>query len=170
MLYSHHCTIVHLVVTVDFYSVNSSELHTLKIDAIRYYYDLTFNTHSSTLSFRPKTNNQLIKKFLCEYCCQLSKSCQKLDIILENRGVQKLKLTKYVNNKNCAPKMIFFNEKLFLERFGSFLTWKINFESQNFAFFDHFYSTNCKTYKLFNGLIVGLGPIENPGRMCDSVC
>ena len=36
VLYSHHCTVVHLVVTVDSYSVNSSEWHTLKSDALRY--------------------------------------------------------------------------------------------------------------------------------------
>ena len=32
-----------------------------------------------------------------------------------------------------------------LERFGYFLTLKIDFESQNFAIFDNFYSTDCKT-------------------------
>ena len=47
--------------------------------------------------------------------------------------------------------------------------WKINFESQNFAFFDHFYSTDRKTLKLFNGLVVGFGPKGKPGRMCNSV-
>ena len=40
--------------------------------------------------------------------------------------------------------MIFFNEKN-LKRFGSFLTSKINFEIQNFAIFDNFYSTDRKT-------------------------
>ena len=46
-------------------------------------------------------------------------------------------------NKKCAPKIIFFNE-FFLERFGYFLTKKIDFESQNFAIFDNFYSTDRK--------------------------
>ena len=32
-----------------------------------------------------------------------------------------------------------------LERFGSFLTQKIDFESQNFAHFDDFYSSDRKT-------------------------
>ena len=31
-----------------------------------------------------------------------------------------------------------------LERFGYFLTLKIDFESQNFAIFDNFYSTDRK--------------------------
>ena len=32
-----------------------------------------------------------------------------------------------------------------IERFGSFLTKNSDFESQNFAFFGNFYSTDCKT-------------------------
>ena len=43
-----------------------------------------------------------------------------------------------------------------------------NFESQHFAIFDNFYSTNRKTSKLFNGLVVGFGPKGRPVRMCDS--
>ena len=39
--------------------------------------------------------------------------------------------------------MIFINEKE-LERLGSFLLQKIDFESQNFAIFDNFYSTDRK--------------------------
>ena len=45
---------------------------------------------------------------------------------------------------------------------------KIDFESQNFAHFDNFYCDR-KTQKLFNGLVVGFGPKERPGRMYDSV-
>ena len=37
-------------------------------------------------------------------------SHQKLGVILENKVVLKLKLSKNVNNKKCAPQMIFFNE------------------------------------------------------------
>ena len=43
----------------------------------------------------------------------MSKSRQKLDVILENKVVQKLKLPKNVNNKKCGPKIKFFNEKKF---------------------------------------------------------
>ena len=38
-------------------------------------------------------------------------SCQKLDMILENKVYQKLKLSKIVNNKKHSPKLIYFNEK-----------------------------------------------------------
>ena len=38
-------------------------------------------------------------------------SCQKLGIILENKVVQRLMLSKNVNNKKFAPKLIFFNAK-----------------------------------------------------------
>ena len=37
--------------------------------------------------------------------------CQKLGIILESKVIKKLMLSKYVNNKKCAPELIFFNEK-----------------------------------------------------------
>ena len=45
-----------------------------------------------------------------------------------------------------------------IERFRSFLTYTIDFEIQNFAHFDDFYSL-----KLFYGLVVGFGPKGKPG-------
>ena len=88
--------------------------------------------------------------------------------------------------------------KFFLERFGSFLTQKIDFESLNLAIFDNFYSTDHKTFlktsifkplyflkwrpifddfysthrktkKLFKGQVVGFGPKGKPDRICNSV-
>ena len=50
------------------------------------------------------------------------------------------------------------------------MTQKIDYESQNFTIFDDFYSTDPKTQKLFNGLVVGFGPKGNPGRACAIVC
>ena len=38
-------------------------------------------------------------------------SCRTLGIILVIKGFQKLMLSKNVNNKKYAPKLIFFNEK-----------------------------------------------------------
>ena len=38
-----------------------------------------------------------------------------------------------------------------------------------YPIFDKFYSTECKTKKLFNGLVVGFGPKGKPGRMSNSV-
>ena len=52
--------------------------------------------------------------------------------------------------------MIFFNEKKFQKHLDNFQ--KIDFESQNFAIFDNFYSTDRKTKKLFDWLVVGFGP------------
>ena len=46
-------------------------------------------------------------------------------------------MSKNVNRKKYASKKIFLNEKK-IGRFTSFLTQKINFESQNFAHFDNF--------------------------------
>ena len=40
--------------------------------------------------------------------------------------------------------MIFFNEKK-IRKFGYFSSQKIEFESQDFAIFDNFYSTDRKT-------------------------
>ena len=37
--------------------------------------------------------------------------CQKLNIILGSKVIQKLMLSKNVNNEKCAPKLIFINEK-----------------------------------------------------------
>ena len=36
-----------------------------------------------------------------------------MTIILENKVLYKLKLSKNINNKKCAPQMIFCNEKEF---------------------------------------------------------
>ena len=55
-------------------------------------------------------------------------------LITKSRSI--LMLHKITKNKKCAPKLIFFNEFFFLERFGYFLTLKIDFENQNLAFFD----------------------------------
>ena len=61
--------------------------------------------------------------------------------------------SKNVNNKKCAPKMVFLSD-FFLK------LWII---------FDNFYSTDHKTYKFLKGLVVGLGPNGRPGRMCNFV-
>ena len=58
-----------------------------------------------------------------------------MSMIFENKKLYKWKFSKNVYNKKHAPKLTFFNEKK-LERFGYFLTQKIDFESQISAFFD----------------------------------
>ena len=72
-------------------------------------------------------------------------SSSKIGRHFNNKVVLKLKLAKNAFYKKGASKLIFFNEKKKLERFESFLTQKINFESQNFAIFDDFYSTDHKS-------------------------
>ena len=41
----------------------------------------------------------------------VNREVSKLGIILESKVIEKLMLSKNVNNKKCAPKLIFFNEK-----------------------------------------------------------
>ena len=43
-----------------------------------------------------------------------------------------------------------------------------NYFRKVWIIFDNFYSTDHKTYKFFNGLVVGFGPKGRPVRMCDS--
>ena len=45
-------------------------------------------------------------------------------------------LSKIVNNKKCASKLIFFNEKKIEKDLVNFLKQKIDFESQIFALVD----------------------------------
>ena len=54
-----------------------------------------------------------------------------------------MKLSKNVNNKKWAPKMIFFNEKK-IRKIRIIFDIE-DFESQSFPIFDYFYSTDRKT-------------------------
>ena len=54
-------------------------------------------------------------------------SCQKLGIILENKVIKKLMLSKNVNNKKCAPKFVFFNDKKKLAYFIYILKYTLCF-------------------------------------------
>ena len=71
--------------------------------------------HSTRHSFKPKTNNQPLKKFL-------SLAFSWVKVVKNWRhfkiwSFQKLKFSKNINTKKCASKIIFFNEKK-IERFG----------------------------------------------------
>ena len=52
--------------------------------------------------------------------------------------VKKLKFSKNVNNKKCAPKIVFFNDFFFFRKIQIFFDIEIDFESQNVAHFDDF--------------------------------
>ena len=54
-------------------------------------------------------------------------------IILENKVID---VIKNVNNKKCAPELIFLMKKKIEKDLDHFLTWKIDFESQILALFD----------------------------------
>ena len=58
-------------------------------------------------------NSMIVLKLLSDSLL----SCQKLDVILKNKVVYELKISKNVTNKKCDSKLILFNEKE-LERFG----------------------------------------------------
>ena len=59
-----------------------------------------------------------------------------MGIILESKVISKLMFKKNVNNKKCAPKLVFFNEKNNWERFRWICTSKIDFEIHILALFD----------------------------------
>ena len=63
-------------------------------------------------------------------------------------------LHKIDKNKKVAPKLIFFNENFFLERFEGFLTLKIDFENQILAFFDVYFWPFNKSYEKINTIFV----------------
>ena len=61
--------------------------------------------------FLPKNQHTQRKLLNFENWVKQMGRCQKLGIILESKVISKLMLSKHVNNKKCAPKMIFINEK-----------------------------------------------------------
>ena len=67
--------------------------------------------------------------------CQLCKHHQKLDVVLENKMVQKLKLETNFFYKNWSPKLIFLNE-IFFEKIQLIFyienwLWKYDFSLKN---------------------------------------
>ena len=60
------------------------------------------------------------------------------DATLESKLIKKIDvISKNVNNKKYAPKLVFFNEKK-LRKIGIIFALKINFESQILALFGTF--------------------------------
>ena len=121
----------------------------------------------SSLPLVPKPTTSPLKSF--KYCDQLSKSCQKLGVILENKVVQKLKFPKSVNNKRCTPKIKFFNEKKFRK------IWII-FEIENWLWkseFCHFWTTFtqliARLKNFLRGWLLVLG-LKGSLEKCETVC
>ena len=69
--------------------------------------------------FWPKIN--ILKRKHCILRIRGAPIRRKLDMILENKVVQKLKLEKNVFYKKWSPKLIFLND-FFLKKFRRFLT------------------------------------------------
>ena len=84
--------------------------------------------------FWPRINCSQIKS--SNFGSPSGDSLSKIGCHFSNKVVLKLKSAKNAFYKKGAPKLIFFNEIFFLERFGWFLTWKIHFESPKLALFD----------------------------------
>ena len=104
--------------------------------------------HSTRPSFRPKTNNQPLKKFLSlAVSCQFQKSYN-LSIFFHWRI--------WFYGHTFFP-WHFLKTSIFKPL--SFLKWR--------PFFEDFYSTEGKTQNIFKWLVVGFGPKGMPGRMCD---
>ena len=60
--------------------------------------------------------------------------CQKLDIISVSKMIWKLMLSKNVNNKKHAPKLIFFNEKKIEKDSDNFWRRKLTLKVRNWQF------------------------------------
>ena len=60
------------------------------------------------------------------------------NIILESKGIERLMLSKNVNNKKCATKLVSLDEKKNEKDYNDFLTLKIEFESQILTLFETF--------------------------------
>ena len=111
------------------YSLDQSSLS----DKINIWTSLIHSNVSSVVEFSrwwvlkvfwPKIN--ILKGNYCILRMRGTPVRQKLDMILENKVVQKLKLEKNVFSKKWSPKLIFINEKN-SKKFHRFLTYKINF-------------------------------------------
>ena len=74
--------------------------------------------------------------------------------LFSNKSRSILMLHKITNNKKCAPKLIFFNEFFFLERFRYFLTLKIDFENQILALFDSYFWPFNKSHEKIKFIFV----------------
>ena len=123
---------------------------------------LTHSVADSTKpSYRPKTNNQPLKKFssLVISWVKVAKNCKML-IFKVNFSCQTLSKT-FFSLKNMNT----FCYKHF-SKTSSFTP--LHF-IECCPIFDDLYSTEHKTWKLFKGLVAGFGPKEMPGRMCNIV-
>ena len=112
--------------------------------------------HSTRPSFRSKTNNQPLKKFL-------SLVFSWVKVVKNWTSFYKI---KWFKNWSFQKMSIIFNVPL---KWHSLM--KVCFKKIRiiFAIFDNFYSTDGMTLKLFKGLVIGFGPKVRQGRVCNIV-
>ena len=99
----------------------------------------------------------------------MSKSLQKLDVILGNKVVQKLKFSKNVNNKKCAPKIIFFNEFFFQKDSDIFWHRKLTLKVRILPFLTTFAQLSARLKNFLGGWLLVLG-IKEGLVECATVC
>ena len=73
-----------------------------------------------------------------------------------------MKLSKNVNNKKCAPKLILFNENVFWKDLDNFCHRKLTLKIKILQLLTMFTQLNARP-KFFLGLVIGL---EHKGRSC----
>ena len=117
-------------------------------------------------SYRPKINNQPLKKFL-----NLLVSWVK---VIKMAKSWLSKSIFYVNNSPNLSKVFFIEEHdfrgtLFYWNVLKTLIFKLLYFLRWQTIFEEFYSTEIKTQKLFKGFAIGFGPKGMPGRMCNIV-
>ena len=81
----------------------------------------------------------------------------KINIILENKVFLKLMLSKNVNNKICAPKLILFNENFFWKDSDNFWRKKFTLKVKNFQFLTTFTQLNARIKEFLRGWLLVLG-------------
>ena len=72
-------------------------------------------------------------------------SCQKSDIILENKVIWKLILSESVDNKICAPKFVLFNKKRNQKDSDDFWRTKLTLAVRSWHFLTPTHYTNSQS-------------------------
>ena len=80
-----------------------------------------------------------------------------MNIILEKKVVQKVKFSKDVNNKMCATKIIFFNEKNVKKDLDNFRHRKLNLKVRILQFLTTFTQLTARLKNFLSDWLLALG-------------
>ena len=72
-----------------------------------------FTTFGTRFIFNCIKKSNAAKCFFDTCKTVIAQCCQKLDVILVNKLIEELKLSKNVFYKKCGPKLMFFDEMFF---------------------------------------------------------